>query len=133
MAELAHETGQESFGWFTMKYDKAHKNILLHMYASCIFLGLFMYYIWVTSMHINLTPEMENYLQSKVGTGFYNNASEVVRDAIRRMWAEDEKLEKLRAAVQIGEEQLERGEGTPYATDRLKTITDKVLNSEDSQ
>jgi len=84
-------------------------------------------------MHINLTPEMEHYLQSKVGTGFYNNVSEVVRDAIRRMWAEDEKLEKLRAAVQIGEEQLERGEGIPYAADRLKTITDKALNSADSR
>jgi antitoxin ParD1/3/4 len=43
-------------------------------------------------MHINLSPEIEQYLQSKVGTGFYSNASEVVRDAIRRMWEEDDRL-----------------------------------------
>jgi putative addiction module CopG family antidote len=43
------------------------------------------------SMHINFSPEMEQYLQSKVGSGFYNNATEVVCDAIRRMREEDEK------------------------------------------
>jgi Arc/MetJ-type ribon-helix-helix transcriptional regulator len=32
---------------------------------------------------------MEQYLQFKVGTGYYSNASEVVRDAIRRMRDED--------------------------------------------
>ena len=46
-------------------------------------------------MHINLSPEIEHYLQLKVGTGFYSNASEVVRDTIRRMRQEDEKLERL--------------------------------------
>ncbi|MDD5493739.1 MAG: type II toxin-antitoxin system ParD family antitoxin [Dehalococcoidia bacterium] len=80
-------------------------------------------------MHINLSPEIERYLQTKVGTGFYSNASEVVRDAIRRMWEEDEKLEKLRAAVQIGENQLERGEGETYTADRLDKITDKAFSN----
>ncbi|WP_367027004.1 type II toxin-antitoxin system ParD family antitoxin [Methylococcus sp. ANG] len=78
-------------------------------------------------MHINLSPEMEKYLQTKVGTGFYSNASEVVRDAIRRMRAEDEKLEALRAAVRVGDEQLERGEGIAYTPERLDKITDEVF------
>lgn len=78
-------------------------------------------------MHINLSPEMEKYLQAKVGKGFYSNASEVVRDAIRRMWAEDEKLEALRAAVRIGDEQLDRGEGVTYTPERLDLITEKAL------
>ncbi len=80
-------------------------------------------------MHINLSPEIEQYLQSKVGTGFYSNASEVVRDAIRRMWEEDEKLTKLRAAVQLGDEQLDRGEGVAYSSDRLEKITEKALGN----
>lgn len=80
-------------------------------------------------MHINLSPEIEQYLQAKVGTGFYSNASEVVRDAIRRMAAEDESMEKLRAAVQVGETQLERGEGIPYSATRLETITEKALSN----
>lgn len=80
-------------------------------------------------MHINLSPEIEQYLQSKVGTGFYSNASEVVRDAIRRMWEEDEKLAKLRAAVQLGDEQLDRGEGVAYSSARLDKITEKALSN----
>jgi antitoxin ParD1/3/4 len=70
-------------------------------------------------------------LQSKVSTGFYNNATEVVRDAIRRMCSEDEKLETLRtSAIQFGEEPRERGEEVPHAAEeRLETITTKALNT----
>ena len=78
-------------------------------------------------MHINLSPEMEQYLQVKVGTGYYSNASEVVRDAIRRMRDEDEKLAALRSAVAVGDEQLERGEGATYTPERLKQITEKAF------
>jgi antitoxin ParD1/3/4 len=78
-------------------------------------------------MHINLSTEMEQYLQSKVQTGFYGNASEVVRDAIRKMWEDDEKLVALRAAVQVGDAQIDRGEGIPYTPDRLAAITAKAL------
>lgn len=78
-------------------------------------------------MHINLSPEMENYLQSKVNTGYYSNASEVVRDAIRRMRDEDERLAALRAAVAVGDDQLARGEGVAYTPERLEQITQKAL------
>jgi antitoxin ParD1/3/4 len=78
-------------------------------------------------MHINLSPEMEKYVQTKVGMGFYSNASEVVRDAIRRMWAEDEKLAALRVAVQAGDDQLERGEGTAYSSEHLDRITENAF------
>ena len=78
-------------------------------------------------MHIKLSQEMEKYLQSKVGTGFYRNASEVVCDAIRRMWEEDETLNTLRAAVQVGDDQLDRGEGLTYTSERLATITKKAF------
>lgn len=80
-------------------------------------------------MHINLSPEIERYLQAKVGTGFYSNGSEVVRDAIRRMWEEDEKLEKLRAAVKVGDNQLDRGEGVPYSSRRLEEITENAFKN----
>ncbi len=78
-------------------------------------------------MHINLSPELEQYLQIKVGTGYYSNASEVVRDAIRRMRDEDEKLALLRSAVAVGDEQLERGEGATYTPELLKQITEKAF------
>jgi antitoxin ParD1/3/4 len=87
---------------------------------------IFYVYIMKPAIHINLSLETEQYLQSKIGTGFYSNASEVVRDAIRRM-REDDKLVTLRVAVQVGEEQLDRGEGIPYTPKRLETITEKAF------
>ena len=91
------------------------------MSILCTFMGSF--------MHINLSPEIEQYLQLKVGTGFYSNASEVVRDAIRRMWEEDEKLEKLRVAIKQGDEQIDRGEGIAYSASQLEKITEKALHN----
>ncbi len=40
-------------------------------------------------MNISLTPEFEAMIQSKINTGMYTNASEVVRDALRRMDEQD--------------------------------------------
>ncbi len=34
-------------------------------------------------MNVSLTPELEKYIRRKVASGFYNNASEVIREALR--------------------------------------------------
>jgi len=34
-------------------------------------------------MNVSLTPELEKFVRNKVATGTYNNASEVVREALR--------------------------------------------------
>ncbi|MDZ7696185.1 MAG: type II toxin-antitoxin system ParD family antitoxin [Deltaproteobacteria bacterium] len=36
-------------------------------------------------MNVSLTPELYEFVQRKVHSGLYGNASEVVRDALRRM------------------------------------------------
>jgi len=36
-------------------------------------------------MHISLTPELEAKVKAKVESGLYNNASEVIREALRIM------------------------------------------------
>lgn len=36
-------------------------------------------------MNVSLTPELERYVKAKVKSGYYNNASEVVREALREM------------------------------------------------
>ncbi len=66
-------------------------------------------------MHISLTPELEKIVKSKVQTGLYNNASEVIREALRFMETHEEliyqmKLEKLRTKLAVGAEQADRGE-----------------------
>jgi predicted nucleotidyltransferase len=36
-------------------------------------------------MNISLTPELEKYIRHKVASGLYNNASEVIREALRAL------------------------------------------------
>ncbi len=67
-------------------------------------------------MHISLTPELEARVKAKVETGFYNNASEVIREALRFMethedWVHEIKLTRLREQLKVGVDQLDRGEG----------------------
>lgn len=67
-------------------------------------------------MHISLTAELESRVKSKVESGLYNNASEVIREALRFMdthedWIHEVKLAHLREQLQVGSDQLDRGEG----------------------
>lgn len=82
------------------------------------------------TMHISLSPEMENYIRSKVAGGFYGNATEVIRDAIRRMQAEETRLEAWRAAVQKGEDDIARGETVVYTGDELRAIAAEAASDE---
>lgn len=72
-------------------------------------------------MHISLTDRLEAWVREKVESGLYNNASEVIREALRtQMRAEqtrEEKLEALRAELQIGIDQAERGEFVEWDKD----------------
>lgn len=46
-------------------------------------------------MNVSITDELATYVRKKVKSGRYNNASEVVRDALRRMEEEDSKTVRL--------------------------------------
>ncbi|MBP8309855.1 MAG: type II toxin-antitoxin system ParD family antitoxin [Burkholderiaceae bacterium] len=81
------------------------------------------------TMHVNLSPEMEVFIRNKVAGGFYGNATEVIRDAIRRMQAEEVRLAAWQAAIRVGDEQLDRGEGVPYSADALRDITQIALEA----
>ena len=81
------------------------------------------------TMHVNLSPEMEAFIRNKVAGGFYGNATEVIRDAIRRMQAEEVRLAAWQAAIRVGDEQLDRGEGVPYSADALRDITQIALEA----
>ena len=36
-------------------------------------------------MNVNLTPQLDEMLRQKVGSGLYTSASEVIQEALRRM------------------------------------------------
>ena len=79
------------------------------------------------AMHVNLSAEMESYIKSKVGSGFYGNATEVIRDAIRRMQAEEERISAFRAAVAKGDAQLDHREGVAYTSELMETMTQAAI------
>jgi antitoxin ParD1/3/4 len=79
------------------------------------------------TMHINLSPEMEGFIKAKVAGGFYGNATEVIRDAIRRMQTEEERVAQFVAAVAKGEAQLKDGQGLRYTPAVSQNILQEAL------
>lgn len=67
-------------------------------------------------MNVNLTPELEHLVHSKVQTGRYNSASEVVREALRLMEERDQEKtfqkEEIRKKIAAGLKSLEEGRGS---------------------
>ena len=66
--------------------------------------------MYVESVHVSLTPELEKGIRAKVATGHYNNASEVIREALRVSFQHDQENEWLRREAAIGFAQLEAGQ-----------------------
>ncbi|NWJ97619.1 MAG: type II toxin-antitoxin system ParD family antitoxin [Chloroflexi bacterium] len=72
-------------------------------------------------MHVNLTPQLDSYVAQKVATGDYNNASEVIREALRLLKERDQllqaKLRDLKAAIEEG---INSGESEPLDMQEIK-------------
>jgi antitoxin ParD1/3/4 len=98
-------------------------------------------------MNVSITDELVGYVRKKVKSGRYNNASEVVRDALRRMEEQDakairlarptaealiadmtaEQVEAIRRRVREGIQALESGEFDAYdGFNGLQELADKV-------
>jgi len=72
-------------------------------------------------LNVNLTPQLEELVRQKVSSGRYNSASEVVREALRLMEAQDElralKLQQLRRDIRQG---LDSGSPIPWNSADIK-------------
>jgi len=63
-------------------------------------------------VNISLTPELENAIKSKVSSGLYNNASEVIREALRLSLAHDRDKQWIAREAAVGFAQLQSGQTT---------------------
>jgi len=72
-------------------------------------------------MNISLTPELESAVKSKVASGLYNNASEVIREALRQSLIRDQESQWMAREASIGYAQLEAGQ-TVEITSRQQFI-----------
>ena len=62
-----------------------------------------------TTRNVALTPHFDEFVQAKIDSGRYQSASEVIREGLRLL--EERELEKLRADIEHGYQQILRGEG----------------------
>lgn len=82
-------------------------------------------------MHVSLTPELEERVRAKVESGMYNNASEVIREALRFMELNESLLQELKLAalrkqIAIGIESLDAGAGVEISS---KAALDEWMDS----
>jgi len=68
--------------------------------------------------NVNLTDHFDRFIQARINSGRFSNASEVVREGLRLLEQREKedkaKLEWLRAAIKEGIDSIERGEGIEF-------------------
>mgnify|MGYP005808117939 CR=1 FL=1 len=58
----------------------------------------------MATMNVSLPDAMKDWVEGRAGTGRYSNASDYVRDLIRRDQERVDKLAALQQLIQLGEE-----------------------------
>ncbi|MEP2758835.1 MULTISPECIES: type II toxin-antitoxin system ParD family antitoxin [Alphaproteobacteria] len=81
-------------------------------------------------MRITLPPDLEAMIQEKIEAGLFNSADEVIAAALTLMMelddAQREKLARLRAAVQVGIDQADRGDfAEDFSIEKLQSEMDE--------
>lgn len=84
-------------------------------------------------MHVSLTEALDAYVRERVESGLYNNASEVVREALRLKMQQDQadkaKLDALRRDIDVGWKQAEAGQFVELDFDELNRELDETVPS----
>lgn len=82
----------------------------------------------MATRNVNLTEMLDRFVEGQVASGEFQNASEVVRAGLRLLKAEQDdrraRIERLRAAIQVGLDQIERGD--VIQIDDLEAYFDQV-------
>jgi len=85
-------------------------------------------------MNISLTPQLETLVKSKVESGLYGSASEVMREALRLLEVRDRRqflrVEELRTEIKKG---LDSGEPTPLDAGAIKARGRKRLAAQQNE
>jgi antitoxin ParD1/3/4 len=71
-------------------------------------------------MNVSLTPELEKFVSAKVGSGRYNSASEVVREALRLLEEHDSARAEFNTELGRRLASLDRGETVDPAESRAR-------------
>jgi antitoxin ParD1/3/4 len=88
-------------------------------------------------MNVSLTPQLAGFVRGAVKSGLYNNASEVMREALRMLKQEKERQMLRGVSEDIGETArrikaaqaaVRRGEYTDYDETGLRNLGKKIIS-----
>ena len=63
---------------------------------------------FITKINVSLTPKLEEFIREKVSSGLYNNASEVVREALRLLVKRDNIPIDTSLTIALREEEIHK-------------------------
>jgi antitoxin ParD1/3/4 len=79
-------------------------------------------------MNVSLTPTLEAMVREKVESGLYNNAREVVREALRLM-EENDRRDRFRRSLEEAQAQFDRGEFTSLHPGLINEIAERAADN----
>ena len=71
-------------------------------------------------------PELQQLVEAGLATGNYGSEDELLLEAVRLLADRDRRREELRRELQIGRDQLDRGEYTEYDEETLRQRFDQL-------
>ncbi len=91
----------------------------------------------MTTLAITLRDEHQKFVEEAVSSGRYTSESEVVADALAELKIREAvrqaRMAELRAQVDVGLEELDRGEGEPWDVEAIKAEGRALLASRCAQ
>lgn len=85
-------------------------------------------------MEIRLSPELLRFAVEKVASGEFESVSDVVSGALALMRQEEEAprwaIEELRKEIQVGLDELDRGETAEFTAEDIKAEGRRILEAE---
>jgi antitoxin ParD1/3/4 len=85
------------------------------------------------TLNVSLTPELEQFINTRVASGRYQSASEVIREGLRLLEEREERrqtaLQELRELIAVGLEEAKRGEfldGEQVMADLMRRHEERV-------
>jgi len=75
-------------------------------------------------MNVSLTPKLEGYVKQKLSSGFYNSASEIIREGLRLLEEQDSikqlKFQQFKEELNRGITSLDAGHARAFNKDNIK-------------
>ncbi len=72
------------------------------------------------------SPELQDLVSEQLATGAYASADEVLLQGVRLLAERNRRVEALRRELQIGRDQLDRGEFTEHDQESLRALFDEI-------